>query len=350
MCVTQRRNSKLVLGCLVSLSLLACSSPRADLERENESPQPGDGAKRADQLPIVFCSDRDDPGVGDLYLMSTDGAVVERLTDGGNFWMPRWSPDGRRVAFRQDVAGLVAEVGVLSPDDQGLVLLTEGEPAHNFGSSVNFAADGEAVAFVGYGEPEAADTRWLFTVSIAGGQRKRLFPDHDLLQYEAAWSPDGRQLAHTEATTEGVDRDLFVGDAATTGARTNLTEGRVYAPNYLAWSPDGSRIAFSGYPLDADGNLEGLSQHGHGASVFDEELFVIEVASRALTRLTDNDAEDSSPAWSPDGQSLLFTSNRDGDPDLWLGDLAAFDEARNLIDDAAAPHEESFARWYWAVE
>lgn len=298
----------------------------------------------------MFCSDRDSPGVGDLYLMSADGAAVERLTNGGNFWMPRWSPDGRRIAFRQDVEGLVAEVGVASPDDEGLVLLTEGEPAHQFGSSVNFAADGESVAFVAYGEPEVATTRWLFTVSVAGNQRKRLFPDDEQLQYEAAWSPDGRELAATEATTEGVDRDLFVGPADATDTRTNLTEGRVYAPNYLAWSPDGSRIAFSGYPLDEDGNLEGLSEHGHGAAVFDEELFVIEVASRSLTRLTDNDAEDSSPAWSPDGRSLLFTSDRDGDLDLWLGDLQTFDEARNLIDDAAAPHEDSFARWYWAVE
>ena len=69
------------------------------------------------------------------------------------------------------------------------------------------------------------------------------------------------------------------------------TESSDTAP---AWSPDGSQIAFVSA---RSGNWE---------------LYLVEIATGAERRLTDDAAADVAPAWSPDGRRLAFLSNRDG--------------------------------------
>ena len=66
-----------------------------------------------------------------------------------------------------------------------------------------------------------------------------------------------------------------------------------------SWSPDGSKLAVS------------LSYVGN------PEIFVIDVASHAETRLTNNFSIDTEPTYTPDGQSILFTSDRSGKPQIY---------------------------------
>jgi TolB protein len=47
------------------------------------------------------------------------------------------------------------------------------------------------------------------------------------------------------------------------------------------------------------------------------EIYVLDLVSRDLRRLTDHFAIDTEPAWSPDGQQLIFTSNRGGNPQIY---------------------------------
>lgn len=60
-----------------------------------------------------------------------------------------------------------------------------------------------------------------------------------------------------------------------------------------AWSPDGSRIAFTSW---RDGNAE---------------IYVMNANGSGVVRLTRNDASDQNPAWSPDGSSIAFCSDRE---------------------------------------
>ena len=67
-----------------------------------------------------------------------------------------------------------------------------------------------------------------------------------------------------------------------------------------AWSPDGRRIAFDS---DRDGNWQ---------------IYVMNADGSGVTSLTDNDAPEGFPAWSPDGRRIAFESTRDGNPELYV--------------------------------
>ncbi|PXC08765.1 Tol-Pal system protein TolB, partial [Pseudomonas aeruginosa] len=83
-----------------------------------------------------------------------------------------------------------------------------------------------------------------------------------------------------------------------TGRREQITnfEGLNGAP---AFSPDGNRLAFV---LSRDGN---------------PEIYVMDLGSRALRRLTNNLAIDTEPFWGKDGSTLYFTSDRGGKPQIY---------------------------------
>lgn len=96
--------------------------------------------------------------------------------------------------------------------------------------------------------------------------------------------------------------DLYVLDLPT-GEVSRLTSTPEYEGS-PSWSPDGLFLAYEAY---VDANLE---------------IFVAPVdGSRAPIRLTDDPAGDHSPAWAPGGREIAFVSTRSGDPEIWLADL-----------------------------
>jgi len=75
------------------------------------------------------------------------------------------------------------------------------------------------------------------------------------------------------------------------------------------WSPDGEKIA---YASTRDGNWE--------IYVMDVEDALHSANGIVLQRLTNNESDDLSPVWSPDGTQIAFASNRDGDWDIYVMD------------------------------
>ena len=69
------------------------------------------------------------------------------------------------------------------------------------------------------------------------------------------------------------------------------------------WSPDGQRLVFLS---NRDGNTE---------------VYVMDADGSNSTNLTQNVGDDWSPVWSPDGQRLAFLSNRDGNTEVYLVDV-----------------------------
>lgn len=298
----------------------------------------------AAQAPIVFRSDRGQPGIGDLYVMALDGSSVRRLTEGGDFYVPAWSPNGETIAFRY-ANGVSKSIGLLPTEGGTPVSVTSNDEGGQLERPVHWSPDGQRIAYEGLDD---ANRSRIWEIARTGGQRRRLIPDDEFAQSSAEWAWRGEtRLLYTLWNGPG-DSDIWIAELSTNAEPRNLTNQRIAAPSYPRWSPDGTRIALVAFPLANDGSIEGLGNHGEsGAQLPDPEVFVIDTRDGELLRLTDNTFEESGLAWSPDGNSLIVASDADGDTDLWLIPLAAPDEARNLIDDASLPAEDYTPDWYW---
>lgn len=115
-------------------------------------------------------------------------------------------------------------------------------------------------------------------------------PEQPVDFWQPALSPDGTKLAYIAKGEKSYD--LFLLDLATGQEQVALALERDIV--YPSWSPDGSRIAFM-YVQDKD----------------NWDIFTVELASRALFRVTSDAAADVNPTWAAD-ELILFNSNRGG--------------------------------------
>jgi Tol biopolymer transport system component len=113
---------------------------------------------------------------------------------------------------------------------------------------------------------------------------------------DPAWSPDGSRIAFT-SERDG-NREIYVMNAnGTNPVRLTNTLASDYRP---AWSPDGTRIAFVS---TRDGN---------------PEIYVMGADGTSPVRLTSYTGYDADPSWSPDGRRIAFSSDRNGSGGIWV--------------------------------
>ena len=106
----------------------------------------------------------------------------------------------------------------------------------------------------------------------------------------------GERLAFTSSRSGNLEIWMSHADGSQPVQLTSFAGPQVGNPR---WSPDGSRLAFAAGP-------DGWSN-----------LFVIDVATRQLTRLTEHTAHDLAPSWSANGAALYTGSNRSGSWQVW---------------------------------
>ncbi len=149
------------------------------------------------------------------------------------------------------------------------------------------------------------------------------------------WSPDGRHLLWVASDADGAQLHLRWMDSGTTAQITRLTEG----PGSLAWSPDGRWIAFTMRVPETAEPLAELPPKPEGAEwaepprVIDKvvyrfdgagfleegftHLFVVPAEGGTPRQLTSGPYDDDGiPAWTPDGETLVFSANREEDWEL----------------------------------
>jgi len=158
--------------------------------------------------------------------------------------------------------------------------------------------------------------------------------------YDAALSPDGAQIAftgrlartHLEGDTVVTEEfeDLFVAPLSG-GTAHRLTHLEAERTGEATWSPDGQTIAFA---ADREGNFD---------------LYVVSVASGELRTLVPGPANDREPAWSPDGQWIAFTSDRSGPgaTEIWRvgADGGSYKQLTDNVNSSFSPAWSPDGQW-----
>ncbi|MDB4733348.1 DUF5050 domain-containing protein [Planctomicrobium sp.] len=232
---------------------------------------------------------------GGIYVVNADGSGKQRLTTGSSDILPRWSPDGKQIAFlalREQDHELAAEhdlafhwfLYVMDADGQNQRRVTKTP----IGMIFQWSPDGSRFVFQSScedGNNKAKDgtaSSAIYVMKADGTQQKRLTPVENNDGFPS-WSPDGKQIAF--CSNRHGNKDIFVMNADGSEDR-RLTNHRAndFAPT---WSPDGKQIAFTS-PRES-GNAFVMNADGT------EESSLI-VRGRPV-------------AWSPDGQSLLLEND-----------------------------------------
>ncbi len=199
------------------------------------------------------------------------------------------------------------------------------------------APDAKRVAFAARGD--------IFTVPAEKGDVRNLTATPGVREMAPAWSPDGKQVAWL--SDKSGEYEIWLAAADGTGEPKQLTSGSATYKQRLDWSPDGKYLAVN----DADMNLwlvdaatgtskkvdqsttneisdwswapagGGWLAYAKGEANGYRSIFLYELASGKVSRVTSDFTDDASPRFDDKGDYLFFVSSRHFAPTLGGFDL-----------------------------
>ncbi|HZS47702.1 MAG TPA: S9 family peptidase [Blastocatellia bacterium] len=256
---------------------------------------------------------KEDTTDADIWLVSTSGGEPIRLTTNKkNDNQPRWSPDGKRIAFisaREDKP----QIFLISPTGGEAEKLTD---AKSGVQSFQWSPDGQTIAYVGLqdltpeqekkqkekDDAEVVDKNFrfahLWTIDVHTKKTKEIVKN-DYVVSDPQWSPDGHSIAYVATMTpkadDGGKSDIWILDVDS-GKQRKLFEndGPDNAPR---WSPDGKQIAF-------------LSRDAKNGNLGQSEMVVVPAEGGTPVVIVNASSIQPSPAvWATDGKDVYFNAS-----------------------------------------
>jgi TolB protein len=224
-------------------------------------------------------------GTTEVASLGMDGAEVNVLTKmNSECLLPAYSPSGREVAFTSYLFG-GADLWLVSAGG-GRAHRISTHPGMNSGAT--WYSDGARIALTlsHEGNPE------IYQMRVAGGALVRL-THAAASDLSPSLSPDGSQIAFV-SDRQGTPQ-VFVMSASGSNPRRLTFQGSQNTTPRWNPAPDKPLIAFTGRDERA---------------TFD--IFVLDMRTQKVDRLTQNQGSNYDPSWSPDGRLLVYASNRGG--------------------------------------
>lgn len=243
---------------------------------------------------------------------------------------PQVSPDGKWIAYtvaEMDLKEDETETRiwmVSSSGGEAIPMTAKGYSAEN----PRWSPDGKYLAFVasrGKDEEDEDLPSQVYTLNRLGGEAQAVTNvKQGVAGFE--WSPDGKRMV------------LSIRDPKP----FELTEDKEDDKKPLPYIVD--RLQFK---QDYKGYLDRFRTHLYVLNVHTSD----ENTKKNPTQITSGDFDESEPAWSPDGKSIAFTSNRSENPDgmpnsdIWIVSADNSDQGKTLLQVTKNPREDSNPVW-----
>jgi dipeptidyl aminopeptidase/acylaminoacyl peptidase len=312
-----------------TVAAAATDTPAIDLTATKDAaggtgePTPSEAEATATEVPtadivpvVVFSSHRGDVHDSQIYVMAMDGSGQRQITFArGHSWGPRVSPDGHRLFFSSVAPGEhqthdAAGGGTTGTGNHDIYVgdLTGSTEQDLNVTNINNVTAGQLTWDNGWAwSPDSKlitftsdrDGNWdIYSMNPDGSDQRRL-TDDPAQDGWPAWTPDGQHIVFSSDRTG--NWEIFIMDPDGTDVR-QVTDRPTTTDLFPEVSPDGTKIAFSSQ----------VSATNEG------EIYLIPIDGGEATRLTSTAALNNMPTWCPSGDQIVFTSDRDGNENIYI--------------------------------
>lgn len=276
-------------------------------------------------------SDTGRHGNQEIYIMKPDGTNQIRVTNKQSTYnySPSWNPDKTQIQYREINSSNYIDICVINPDGTGYKNLTNSKNIDEY--NVSYSYDGTKLIYTSM--ETGNEDIWLMNVN--GTNKINLTLNSSFDDYRANWSPDGNKIIFISKRSNKSEIYSMNLDGSNVIQLTNSISD-ISEPK---WSPNGTKISYlsktkgdntfqifimnpdgTGKEQLTNGNDSGIVWSPDGTKIAynsSKEIRVIDINTKIITHLTNNNSTNSVSGWLLDGSKILFNSDISGGNEIY---------------------------------